>query len=87
MLLFANDIEMHGLLFVENLIQAIPESGPAKVLSAYIKSRLHNFPPKVPTHSDMNEDEKQETIPILSEELLADMMVRHFSFFLMVEWI
>jgi hypothetical protein len=81
---------MYGRVFLQDLIRTIPTSGLAKVLSAYMKSELSKFPPEL---SDADEDEdteenqEQEAAPIVSDDILGDMMVPYLICILTVGWI
>jgi hypothetical protein len=62
-------------MFLQDLIRAIPQSGLAKVLSAYLKCDLSRFPSEEPTDvGDGDTDaEKRPKVPI--EDILDEMIV------------
>src|SRR5271170_3589771 len=66
-------VEMYGKMFIQDLIRAIPQSGVAKVLSAYLNSELSRFPPD--SENDIDDASELITIRITSEEILDDMIV------------
>ena len=66
---------MYGVLFLQDLIRVIPQSGLAKVLSAYLKSELSRFPSEEPADEDKEEGAgKKATIPV--EDILDEMIVQ-----------
>ena len=65
---------MYGMLFLQDLIRTIPQSGLAKVLSAYLSSALSAFPPEKPDEAD-DEESKQETVVDVSQEEILDAMI------------
>lgn len=68
--------EMYGKLFIQDLIHSIPQSGMAKVLSAYLGSQLSAFPPDSPLEN--NDGESNGDIRIApSDEILDEMIVHH----------
>jgi superkiller protein 3 len=70
----ANISEMYGVLFLQDLIRAIPQSGLAKVLSAYLKSDLSRFPSEEPEDEDEESGVKMRpAVPI--EDILDEMIV------------
>jgi hypothetical protein len=70
----ANIPEMYGALFLQDLIRAIPQSGLAKVLSAYLKSDLSRFPSEKPEDEDEESGVKMRpAVPI--EDILDEMIV------------
>jgi tetratricopeptide (TPR) repeat protein len=66
-------LEMYGKMFIQDLIRAIPQSGLAKVLSAYLQSELSGFPPDSPEENGDPEVEQKPNIP--TDEILDDMIV------------
>ena len=71
---------MYGKLFVQDLIQSIPQSGIAKVLSAYLNSELSRFPSDSPVSDDQENKEAPAKVP--TEDVLDDMIV-HIRVFLL----
>jgi hypothetical protein len=69
-----NILEMYGLLFLQDLIRAIPQSGLAKVLSAYLKSELSRFPSETP---EDERDPGDESKPKDAFEDVLDKMIVH----------
>jgi len=65
---------MYGLVFINDLIRTIPQSGLARVLSTYLKSELCKFPRET-SEDDVEGEEPPEEANIPSDELLGDMMV------------
>jgi hypothetical protein len=70
----SNGLEMYGLMFIHDLIRAIPQSGLAKVLSAYLKSELSQFPLEDPDQ-DIEEEALSHGVSVPSDETLGEMMV------------
>lgn len=69
----ADRLEMYGKMFIQDLIRAVPQSGLAKVLSAYLQSELSGFPPESPVENGDPEVEQKPNIP--TDEILDDMIV------------
>lgn len=70
----ADDLEMYGKVFIQDLIRAIPQSGLAKVLSAYLLSELSGFPPDTPIDGDQ-ESKQEPSVNVSTEEILDEMIV------------
>jgi len=70
-----NKSEMYGILFLQDLIRVIPQSGLAKVLSAYLKCDLSRFPSEEPADEGDGETdaEKRHKVPV--EDILDEMIV------------
>lgn len=66
---------MYGILFLQDLIRAIPRSGLAKVLSAYLKSDLSRFPSETPEEVK-GEPSKEQRHKNTFEDILDEMIVR-----------
>ena len=66
---------MYGKMFIQDLIRSIPQSGPAKVLSAYLSSEISAFPPDSPAEND--EEQSEEAVKIPSDDILDEMIVCH----------
>lgn len=67
--------EMYGKMFVQDLIRSIPQSGIAKVLSAYLNSELSRFLPDTPTDDDTQDSDQPHPTRILTEDVLDEMIV------------
>jgi hypothetical protein len=69
--------EMYGMLFIQDLIRTIPQSGLAKTFSAYLSSALSAFPPEKPDETDETDgkEKKQEPVNVSQEEILDAMIV------------
>jgi hypothetical protein len=65
---------MYGMMFLQDLIRVIPQSGLAKVLSAYLASSLSAFPPEK-TDEIEAEASKEEPAVTSPEEILDAMIV------------
>jgi hypothetical protein len=72
---YANS-EMYGKMFIQDLIRIIPDSGLAKVLSAYLSSALSTFPPEKPDEDD-DEENRQEPVNDVTQEDVLDAMIVH----------
>lgn len=72
---YADELEMYGVLFLQDLIRVIPQSGLAKVLSAYLKSELSRFPSEDLGTED--EESNAELRPNVSVEDILDEMIVH----------
>lgn len=66
---------MYGKTFIKDLIQAIPRSGLAKVVSAYLKSELSSFPPDSPVETIEQQDNEKTPIFHPPDEILDEMIV------------
>ncbi len=66
---------MYGIVFLQDLIRAIPRSGLAKVLSAYLKSDLSRFPSESP-EEDKGEPSEEAKPKDAFEDILDEMIVR-----------
>ena len=75
---------MYGKMFVQDLVRAIPQSGLAKVFSAYLQSELSGFPPENPTQGDGEEEIEKSSSSVPPEEILDDMIVITLKFWLIV---
>jgi hypothetical protein len=68
--------EMYGKQFLRDLVKTIPQSGLAKVISAYLESSLSNFPPDSLMEKDEGEaDDKVESDELPSEDVLDELIV------------
>jgi superkiller protein 3 len=69
--------EMYGMVFIQDLIRTIPQSGLAKTFSAYLSSALSAFPPEKSDDADEvdGEEMKREPVDVSQEEILDAMIV------------
>ena len=74
-MLIADDLEMYGKIFIEDLVRAIPQSGLARVLSAYLFSELSGFPPDSPVENGDQETQPEAPVNLRLDEILDDMIV------------
>ena len=65
---------MYGKIFIQDLIRAIPQSGLARVFSAYLISGLSGFPPDSPVENDDQETKLEAPAHIPLDEILDDMI-------------
>ena len=71
---------MYGEMFIRDLIRAIPRSGLAKVLSAYLTSELCGFP--FHNHEGGTQEEAQEVaMNVSTEDILDEMIVENVDSF------
>jgi hypothetical protein len=67
---------MYGKMFIQDLIRIIPDTGLAKVLSAYLSSALSAFPPEKPDEDDDEENKQEPVNDVTQEDVLDAMIVR-----------
>jgi superkiller protein 3 len=72
--LCSNKLEMYGKMFIQDLIKAVPQSGLAKVVSAYLLSEISGFPPDSPIENGGQENKEESPAKIPPEEILDDMI-------------
>jgi hypothetical protein len=66
---------MYGLLFIQDLIRTIPQSGLAKVFSAYIRSELSGFPPEGPSENEDPAYDSKQITTAPQGDILDEMIV------------
>jgi hypothetical protein len=68
---------MYGLVFINDLIRTIPQSGLAKVLSAYIRSELSGFPSEPAAENEDEMVHSQKLASVSQGDILDEMIVLH----------
>jgi hypothetical protein len=66
---------MYGLVFLEDLIRTIPQSGLAKILSAYIRSELSGFPSEPAAENEDEIVDTQRVAAVSQGDILDEMIV------------